>query len=206
MLLLMKGVMTMAYNKINWENGSVFKEGYVLIDGVKHNTVQPEYTGETPINADNLNHMDDGIELANRKDVMTAYLTSDITISTGGAFVDVPLHSSMSIGTNLTFNNGGIVIGSNIAKVIISAQIALPGNKMGTGTKNIVIRKNGNIVARNWLSISTAGNNGLVLTSKLIDVQEGDVLKLGYYGSANDGIQGGAYTHLTVEAVEYTVE
>ena len=61
MLLLMKGVMIMAYNKINWENGSVFKEGYVLIDGVKHNTVQPEYSGETPINADNLNHMDEGI-------------------------------------------------------------------------------------------------------------------------------------------------
>ena len=152
---------------------------------------------------DVVNENDDIMTNISRKDVMTAYLTSDITISTGGAFVDVPLHSSMSIGTNLTFNNGGIVIGSNIAKVIISAQIALPGNKMGTGTKNIVIRKNGSTVARNWLSINTTGNNNLVLTSKLIDVQEGDVLKLGYYGAANDGIQGGAYTHLTVEAVEY---
>ena len=202
MLLLMKGVMTMAYNKINWENGSIYKEGYVLIDGVKHNTVQPEYSGETPINADNLNHMDDGIEVANRKDVMTAYLTSNIVISTGGAYVDLPLNSNISTGTELTFSNGGIVIGSGITKVIISAQISLP-NTVATGGKNIVIRKNGNIVARNWLSISTAGNNGLVLTAKLIDVQEGDVLKLGYYGSANDGIQGGAYTHLTVEAVEY---
>ena len=51
----------MVYNKINWENGSVQTEGYVTIDGVQYQTVQPEYTGNTPINADNLNHMDDGI-------------------------------------------------------------------------------------------------------------------------------------------------
>lgn len=51
----------MVYNKINWENGSVQTEGHVTIDGVQYQTVQPEYTGNTPINADNLNHMDDGI-------------------------------------------------------------------------------------------------------------------------------------------------
>lgn len=193
----------MAYNKVNWKNGSVFKEGYVLIDGVKYNTVQPEYSGETPINADNLNHMDDGIELANRRDVMTAYSTGLITISTGGAYVDLPLNANIATGTGLTFNNGGIVIGSGITKVIISAQITLPST-ISTGGKNIVIRKNGStIVARNWLQITTAANNNLVLTSRLIEVQEGDVLKLGYYGAANDNIQGTPYTHFTVEAVEY---
>lgn len=54
----------MAYNKINWENGSVRREGYVLIDGQQYQTVQPEYEGDTPINADNLNHMDEGIKSA----------------------------------------------------------------------------------------------------------------------------------------------
>lgn len=54
----------MAYNKINWENGSVRREGYVLIDGQQYQTVQPEYEGDTPINADNLNHMDEGIKEA----------------------------------------------------------------------------------------------------------------------------------------------
>lgn len=151
---------------------------------------------------DVVNENDDIMTNISRKDAMTVYLTSNITISTGGAYVDLPLNGSVSTGSRLTFNNGGVVIGSDITKVIISAQISLP-NTVANGGKNIVIRKNGNIVARNWLSINAAGNNGLVLTSKLIDVQEGDVLKLGYYGTANDGIQGGAYTHLTVEAVEY---
>lgn len=138
------------------------------------------------------------------RDVITAYLTSDITITTGGAYVDISLNASISSGTKLTLNNNGIVVGSGITKVIVSAKIGLPSNKMSTGAKNIVIRKNGSIVDRNWLSISTTGNNGLVLPSKLIDVQEGDVLKLGYYGAANDGINGGAFTQFTVEAIEYS--
>ena len=156
------------------------------------------------IRAVDMNEIKEVVNLNARKDVITGYLNSDVTITTGGAYVDIALNGSLSTGTGLTLNNGGIVIGSNITKVIISAKIGLPSNKMSTGGKNIVIRKNGNIVDRNWLSIGTTGNNNLVLPSKLIDVQAGDVLKLGYYGAANDGIQGGAFTQFTVEAVEYS--
>lgn len=51
----------MAYNRINWENGNIVNEGYVIIDGVRYPVVQPEYEGNTPINEDNLNAMDLGI-------------------------------------------------------------------------------------------------------------------------------------------------
>lgn len=51
----------MAYNPINWQNGSVRREGYVTIDGQQYPIVMPEYEGDTPINASNLNHMDEGI-------------------------------------------------------------------------------------------------------------------------------------------------
>ena len=51
----------MAYNRVNWENGSVKKEGYVIIDGETYQTVQPEYEGNTPLNDENLNIMDKGI-------------------------------------------------------------------------------------------------------------------------------------------------
>lgn len=156
------------------------------------------------VRADDMNEIKSVVNENAIRDVITAYLTSDITISTGGAYVDIPLNGSLSSGTKLTLNNNGIVIGSGITKVIISAKITLPSNKMTTGGKNVVIRKNGNIVDRNWLAISATGNNNLVLPSKLIDVQQGDVLKLGYYGSANDGIQGGAFTQFTVEAIEYS--
>ncbi len=64
----------MAYNRINWENGEMSREGYVLIDGQQYQTVQPEYTGNTPINAENLNIMDTAIhELYNSFNVNTEY-------------------------------------------------------------------------------------------------------------------------------------
>lgn len=139
-----------------------------------------------------------------QRDIITANLSSDYTITTGGAYVDIPLNSNVSVGSRLTLSGGGVVIGSGITKVKTSAKIVLPSNKLTTGGKNIVIRKNGStIVDRNWLSLSVVGNNSLALPSKLIEVKAGDVLKLGYYGAKDDGIQGGVYTCLTVEAVEY---
>lgn len=52
----------MNYTRVNWENGTKSKDGYVTIDGVQHTTVEPEYTGNTPVDSNNLNIMDKGID------------------------------------------------------------------------------------------------------------------------------------------------
>lgn len=52
----------MNYTRVNWENGTKSKDGYVTIDGVQYTTVEPEYTGNTPVDSDNLNVMDKGID------------------------------------------------------------------------------------------------------------------------------------------------
>lgn len=49
-------------DKIPFEDGTLVKAGYVEIDGTKHETVQPEYTGKTPLSAYNLKKMQDNIE------------------------------------------------------------------------------------------------------------------------------------------------
>lgn len=51
----------MSYERINWTTGTKVKEGYTIINGQEYQTVQPEYSGETPVNVENLNHMEDGI-------------------------------------------------------------------------------------------------------------------------------------------------
>lgn len=56
----------MEYTRINWENGEKTSDGYVIIDGETYNTVEPEYSGNTPLNATNLNVMDKGIEDAKK--------------------------------------------------------------------------------------------------------------------------------------------
>ena len=52
----------MNYERINWTTGTKVKEGYTIINGQEYQTVQPEYSGETPINVENLNHMDEQLE------------------------------------------------------------------------------------------------------------------------------------------------
>lgn len=194
----------MAYSKINWEAGELKKDGYVIVDGEQYQTVQPEYTGNTPINPDNLNHMDDGIELANRKDIITVVRTADFIINQSDAYVDIPFDSSESIGTGLTLNNGGVLVDSSISKVKISCKVCFPYDKMTAGQKNLVIKKNGVIVDRTWQYLEATRNSNMLMPTRIISVTKGDVLTVGYYGKQNDKITGGAiFTDFTVEAVEY---
>lgn len=58
-------------DKILFENGTKIAEGYVEIDGTRHNTVQPQYVGETPLSAENLNQMQSNIEDEINKTVET---------------------------------------------------------------------------------------------------------------------------------------
>lgn len=47
---------------INFENGKLEEDAYVIIDGVKYPVVMPRYSGKTPISAENLNYMQELIK------------------------------------------------------------------------------------------------------------------------------------------------
>lgn len=71
--------------KIPFENGTKVADGYVEIDGINYNTIQPQYTGETPLNAENLNQMQDNIENAINDQTEHRYtykVTSTVTANT----------------------------------------------------------------------------------------------------------------------------
>ena len=55
------------YTLINWQNGEITQPAIVEIDGVDYQVQPAIETGNTPINADNLNHMDNGIRNATLK-------------------------------------------------------------------------------------------------------------------------------------------
>lgn len=70
----------MAYSKIDWQNGTLINSGYVEIDGVQYPVTLPRYSGGTPIDATNLNHMDDAIyELYNIVKNVDIDFTTDTT-------------------------------------------------------------------------------------------------------------------------------
>lgn len=55
------------YTLINWQNGEITQPAVVEIDGVDYQVQPAIETGNTPINADNLNYMDNGIRNATLK-------------------------------------------------------------------------------------------------------------------------------------------
>lgn len=67
--------------KINFEDGQLAKAGYVIIDSVKYETVEPMYNGKIPLNAANLNQMQTNVEQA-----INAIGADDIPFQDGETF------------------------------------------------------------------------------------------------------------------------
>lgn len=51
-------------NKIPFENGTIVTPAKVTINEVEYEVTPAEYTGETPLSAENLNQMQDNVETA----------------------------------------------------------------------------------------------------------------------------------------------
>lgn len=192
--------------KINWENGELIRDAYVTIDNIDYSVTPEEISGNTPLDADNLNLMQDYIEEAiTKKDIITANLTSDVTKSSTGDYLVNSLTASAQIGNKLSISDGDIVIGSGVKKVMVSGVgVMIAGSNTGNKIRNFTIVKNstnlktvsGNFDSSEWVS--------LTLAPCIVSVASGDRLKLQMYSNATDVIKGGTpYTYITVEAVEY---
>lgn len=155
------------------------------------------------VRAADMNEIKSVVNANARKDIITVTRATDFTISQSDNYVTIPFDSSESMGTGLTLSGGGVVVGSGISRVKISSKICLPSSGMTAGSKNLVVRKNGNIVDRAWQYLEVR-NSSMSTPVRMISVSAGDVLTLAYYGKQNDKIAGSSvFTDFTVEAVEY---
>lgn len=131
------------------------------------------------------------------KKVATANLSSAVTMTTGKISLNV-INTSTSL---LTLSDGGIKIGKGISKILINANVF--GNAKGSNTSYLWI-----YIKKNQETIAIALNNpsswyvSTALSSKLIDVAEGDVIWLYKQDDVSTEIRSGANTWLTVEVVE----
>lgn len=148
-----------------------------------------------------------GINL--EKSVMTRTLGADITSITTSAYTMIPLTLDKSAGGRLSVSDdGGIVIGKNISKILVSGRMSMQVTSAGKRHLQIIknTRTNANILAWNCISFTASSENSVVITPTLADVQEGDVIYLFYYTTdSTDKILGGSYgsrTYLTVETVQ----
>ena len=177
----------MSYTKTNWQD-------------------LPNTT--TPINATNLNKMEQGIYDANDKNVITIGLNADTTTSSTSAYQNIDLSLTKQIakvGTKLSLSNGKVLIGAGVSKILVSGKIQTQGDNSAYG---LSIRKNSNTaIAENYEG--TPGNswNQLTAPSILIPVVQGDTIKMTIYHNSSGTTKtikayNGYGTYLTVEVID----
>jgi microcystin-dependent protein len=206
-------------------NGVLLKDGYMQTTynyltantgGSKaHNNMQPyialnfiikakQSVGVVGTVTSNINDINDNavpnaktVKSYASKKVATANLSNAVTMTIGKISLNV-INTSTSL---LTLSDGGIKIGKGISKILINANVF--GNAKGSNTSYLWI-----YIKKNQETIAIALNNptswyvSTALSSKLIDVAEGDVIWLYKQDDVSTEIRSGANTWLTVEVVE----
>lgn len=152
----------------------------------------------------NTNDIDTQNAINHINEYITASPSSDVTLTTTNA-TKLSLDTSTSVGSSLSLDNGSILIGAGVSKILINANILFSTGGTGSSTsdrKGINIQKNTTTV--HYCSIpSTATYIGCSLSSFLLDVQENDVITLnGVNQGAKGSVVSAAQTYITVKVVE----
>lgn len=215
----------MEYTRVNWENGEKIADGYVIIDGETYNTVDPEYSGNTPINASNLNIMDEAIyNLSKPIEYIELVLSEDKNFGSGSNYyyldnldvINYQIGSKFKTGSKTpsasATSMAGVKIPAGINRVNVSGQMTISNNNETSammfvsfiykispdGTVTTISRsQKPNILAGSYVTNTMA--------PKTIDVQEEDIIGFGIYKSLSSGTctaRGvSEQTFLTVEEV-----
>ena len=139
----------------------------------------------------------------NDKNIITAGITSNVSISTAG-INNITLNKVISsVGNKLSLSNGKIVIGSGVNHVLISGQGQLNVLNGNGDAKNFIILKNTTSVISN---LNTILRNYTINVSRgigafLLDVSQGDTISYQVYAGSGDTITASG-NYITVEAID----
>ena len=133
-----------------------------------------------------------------RRDTMTRLLSYSVGGLEVGDYRDIPLDVANMAGYGLTASElGGIIVGSGISKVRLSATLAF--NVAGaSGIRTVQIVRGDDVLASGRQEMTIGGQ--VVITPVMADVKEGDELILRGCTAHEDDVIG-VGTWMTVEAV-----
>ena len=135
----------------------------------------------------------------NTRNIITASLSSNHTLSSDGVYELLELASDVVVGSNLSVANDTVVCGKS-GTVLISGKMAF--NSCSAGLKWFTIyRNNGSILA---FPINTSTNRiSISIPPTLFTVSAGDDIDMRVNGATGDVVRAGrSYTELTVEYVD----
>lgn len=133
---------------------------------------------------------------------ITASPSSDATLS-DTIVTKIPLNTSIGVGASLTLNDGEIVVGAGVSKVLVNGNILFTTGGVNSGSiRGIHIQLNGTTV--HYCNIgSTNTYTGASVSPFLLNVQENDKITLcGFNSTTTGSIVTKANTFLTVKVVE----
>jgi hypothetical protein len=138
-----------------------------------------------------------------QKNVITAGLESDVTLSSVGAY-NLTLNATISkTGDKFSLVNGKIVVGEGISHILIGANFFLA---VGTtsGPKNFYITLNGTEVIQILNSnVSSSANLSSSASPVLFPVNSGDVIGVSGYGATGDIVRSTtSRMNITVQAID----
>lgn len=142
-------------------------------------------------------------EMIDDKNIITIKNGSTFNVSTSNVYTIIPMVLSNSVGSKLTLNNNGVLIGDGVSKVLVSSNMKIVVNTVGN--KHSRICKNDTTMCwTNTRGVNTDDEITISNAPVLINVTSGDLITLRYYASSGDTISGGDYTptYLTVEVIE----
>lgn len=148
-----------------------------------------------------------GVNIA--RSVATVSLSAAITNLAVNTYTIIPFDLSNIAGNRLTAtNDGGIKIGANISKILVSGMISYDTIN-STGSRHLRIIKNSysaaNTLSWSWQTLVQGQPGNVEAMPILANVQENDIIYMIYYtGNSADKIGGNTYggrTSLTVDVV-----
>ena len=137
--------------------------------------------------------------------IFTASISSDVTLSNTSEKV-LTLAEGTYIGDKLSLSGGGIVIGSGVDYVMVSAKVNYTRLSSTAYLRYARIKINGvdTIDARNYVPANCTYGVNLSIPPQLKKVQQGDVITLAVQGTNDDVVKSTEmWTNLTIEVLSY---
>lgn len=146
-----------------------------------------EWTNDvTPLNADNMNKIEDAI-LSLQPEALTLKLPANHTISADSMYESIEFSEFSRIGSNISYEDGKIIIGKGINKIYLEYCGKIVPKT--SGQKYLSLFKNGDTTIGyliNHVHGVEKQRTEITQTRVLIDVVEGDYFELKVYGLTGD--------------------
>ena len=142
------------------------------------------------------------------KNILTCGLSNDISVKgSDDTYRAIPVVETTKIGNLLKVVDGEIIIPTGVSNVLVSANIYFSNDNNSsemTLVGYIEQNDNKNYISRGCVRIPAGQSSSVSLPQRLIEVQEGDVLRISSYKGISSGlftVQSGDRTWFTVEVV-----